>query len=647
MALTSEQRLVQYTLTGSGQVLAVPFKFADATELKVTKTVAGVNTVLVLTTDYSVTGGGIPYATGNVTLVAGIIGDVVTIEGAATETQPNDLNSGGAPSYAALTGMLDRLTTLVQQVKLQADRSVRASNTDQAGTLAALPAARLSSFLFFNTIGQPTTYTYNQLVADITATLAMGTPTAFASANDVIGGLNIACWGDSLTSGTGAGSPNGPPWPTVLQTSTNYGVFQGGVGGQTSTQIRARMQADTAKFSYSAIIWAGANNLNQQATVLADIAAMVASLGHNRYLVISEHWGGGDSTAQAQGLAINAQLAAIYGSHYLDTRTYLWSLYNPGIPQDVIDHANNDIPSSLRLVGDQIHLNTAGNAAVSALIVANITNLLQLTGKVVTPVSLLGLFQQPAAFGSVTPNAGTFTTLVANAAIDCTALSTGALQVPNGGLYVGANAIIGGKLTLDPQNNYTTVHALWFGIGNDMLFRNSPGNFAFDVNGGAGTEACSIQLTARNAGSAVSGQITASIIGSLTITPGGNNQNLNLNPQGVGSVVIGGAAPTMGFSGGTYTQASAIFLSQSDGHLELRSAGASGNIVFAPSGAGIVQANGALSTTSTLTTAGPSGGSGAGALKFGTILSGSFTADLTKAWEIDVGGTRKRVALLT
>jgi hypothetical protein len=55
----------------------------------------------------------------------------------------------------------------------------------------------------------------------------------------------------------------------------------------------------------------------------------------------------------------------------------------------------------------------------------------------------------------------------------------------------------------------------------------------------------------------------------------------------------------------------------------------------------------AVTLSGALTTGAPAGGSGAGAWKVGTRISGAFTADLTHAVEIDIGGTLIRLAVLT
>ena len=55
----------------------------------------------------------------------------------------------------------------------------------------------------------------------------------------------VACWGDSLTAGTGATGPANY-YPELLRLSRHphSAVYNGGVGGETSTQIKTRMVAD-------------------------------------------------------------------------------------------------------------------------------------------------------------------------------------------------------------------------------------------------------------------------------------------------------------------------------------------------------------------------------------------------------------------
>lgn len=144
-------------------------------------------------------------------------------------------------------------------------------------------------------------------------------------------------------------------------------IYNGGVSGETSTQIKTRMVAATGHFGEKTIIWAGRNNFSDPTTVKADIAAMVAQLTTPNYLVLSvlngsaasEQLGGADYITIT---TLNNDLAAIYGANYWDVREYLVSQYDPNNAQDVIDHGNDTVPSSLRI--DAIHLTRPGYTLV-------------------------------------------------------------------------------------------------------------------------------------------------------------------------------------------------------------------------------------------------------------------------------------------
>lgn len=173
-----------------------------------------------------------------------------------------------------------------------------------------------------------------------------------------------------MTLGSSAGSYTYPYALTVL---SRHAVFNGGVSSETSTQIRTRMIAATDKYSWPTIIWAGRNNFDDPTTVKADVAAMVAALGHTHYLVLGvdnrrDEPSGTDNYAAI--VQLNADLATIYGAHFLDVRSYLVSQYDPNQAQDVLDHGNDVPPISLMADGE-LHMNAAGYAAVAALVYAN------------------------------------------------------------------------------------------------------------------------------------------------------------------------------------------------------------------------------------------------------------------------------------
>lgn len=172
--------------------------------------------------------------------------------------------------------------------------------------------------------------------------------------------ITIVCWGDSLTQG--AGSTGGLSYPTRLANATTYTVINKGVGGETSTQIKDRMIADTGNYDKTVIIWAGRNNAGDTTTVKSDIAAMVSALGHQRYLVMgilngdySSEWNTGVTYPKIIGL--NNSLSKIYGKRYVPIREILISMHD-GSAQDLIDVGRDIVPASLR--SDNIHLNDKG-----------------------------------------------------------------------------------------------------------------------------------------------------------------------------------------------------------------------------------------------------------------------------------------------
>lgn len=237
-------------------------------------------------------------------------------------------------------------------------------------------------------------------------------PLRQASEADILTYSRLAAWGDSLTAGTG-----GTAWPQQFSANKGWAYYNGGIGGQSSTQIRDRMLADNAKSGWPTVIWAGRNNFTDPTTVKADIASMVASLGHTRYLVlgITSGFGGSENIGTPNGLIIaglNSDLAALYGSRFVDALAALVAAYNPGIPQDVTDHNNGIPPSSLR--SDAVHLNTAGYGIIAAAVATKEAILFPQSAAAVTTRRLGTLFDSPPDIGRVTPNTGAFSRIGVN-----------------------------------------------------------------------------------------------------------------------------------------------------------------------------------------------------------------------------------------
>ncbi|GGF15365.1 SGNH/GDSL hydrolase family protein [Hymenobacter cavernae] len=210
---------------------------------------------------------------------------------------------------------------------------------------------------------------------------------------------SIAAWGDSLTAGTG-----GTPYPTFLTQLSGRAVYNGGVGGETSVQIKNRMLAATDKHAWPTIIWAGRNDSDQREQVKANIAAMVEALPHQNYLVLSILNGAGEGRGTYGynvAASLNADLAALYGAHYLDVRAYLVSQYNPSLAQDVADHEADIPPTSLR--SDFLHLSSAGYALVANYLQANSRLLLGENATITTTSSTV--LNEPCILGKITQTA--------------------------------------------------------------------------------------------------------------------------------------------------------------------------------------------------------------------------------------------------
>lgn len=226
--------------------------------------------------------------------------------------------------------------------------------------------------------------------------------------------LAVVPWGDSLTQGTGTNIP----WPAALDSllGGQRAISNQGIGGESSTLIKNRVVASTALKPATAVFWMGYNDIAAvgatagdaatiQATVIANYAASVAALGHNRFLIVGLI--NGSDTDQSNGLwrsnlrkSINAALLATYGaSKFLDIHTYLVSQYNPSVPQDVTDYAADIVPGSLRV--DGIHLTTAAHSLVAAQIYAKLIALDQ--GEILSASQLAAAMSAPPSYGTRIP----------------------------------------------------------------------------------------------------------------------------------------------------------------------------------------------------------------------------------------------------
>ena len=129
MTLDSTTSKVQYTQSGTTTAWPVPYKFLDNGDLIVITTVDGVDTALVLDTDYTVTGAG-DDAGGTVTISPAVAsGTRVTIYRVVDLDQPTELTTAGGWFPKVHEAVFDRLTMIDQQLQEQLDRAVKLAPT--------------------------------------------------------------------------------------------------------------------------------------------------------------------------------------------------------------------------------------------------------------------------------------------------------------------------------------------------------------------------------------------------------------------------------------------------------------------------------------------------------------------------------------
>jgi hypothetical protein len=140
MTVASSSNRVDYTGNGSTTVFSFNFRILAATDLVVTKAdTDGVETELVLNTDYTVSGVG-SYSGGSITLASALTdGYALTIVRQVPITQETDLRNQGSFFAETHEDVFDRLTMVAQQLQEQIDRSAKlpVTRTEDADALVA------------------------------------------------------------------------------------------------------------------------------------------------------------------------------------------------------------------------------------------------------------------------------------------------------------------------------------------------------------------------------------------------------------------------------------------------------------------------------------------------------------------------------
>jgi lysophospholipase L1-like esterase len=153
---------------------------------------------------------------------------------------------------------------------------------------------------------------------------------------------------------------------TIDPTGTIFTFTRTTAGSAFGATGSPRFVVDTPYAASLPVFWEGRNNYDNGPQIISDLAAQVATVpsGQN-YLVMSvtndnRQWEWIGAGGYQLIIAVNTQLASIYGSHYLDIRKVLVDSYNPALITDVSDYAHDEVPTSLRgIVYDSL---TLGNA---------------------------------------------------------------------------------------------------------------------------------------------------------------------------------------------------------------------------------------------------------------------------------------------
>lgn len=208
MTVSSTTNKATYSGNGTTTVFTVPFYFLAAADLQVIlRSSAGVETVQTLTTQYTVTGAGVPSGGSVTMLTAPPSGTTLTILRNVEATQETDLLPNDRLPAESLETALDKATMLIQQLDEEVGRSLKYPATDAAMS-AQLPTStgRASKFLSFDASGNPVA----TIGTDATTStfLQAGAGAVTRSVNDklreVISVKDFGAVGDGLTDDTAA-----------------------------------------------------------------------------------------------------------------------------------------------------------------------------------------------------------------------------------------------------------------------------------------------------------------------------------------------------------------------------------------------------------------------------------------------------------
>jgi hypothetical protein len=251
-AVTSTTDSVQYTGNGSLATYAFTFKIFQNSDLVVNENNTGTITPLVLNTDYSVTGAGIPTG-GTITLTAGNLanGVVLTIQRDPIQVQ-NSLFPNGGQYFGSVTGSAFDLACMqIQGTRAVANRSLQFPLGDNASPVFPAAILRANTIAGFGAQGQATIF----------GSYPSGTTGTVAWLNVKSFGPSVGTGGDDTTAiNTAAAAANSGGYALYFPAG-NYNYNGTGISGGGLTirgdglNLTTITLGASSYFIYSTIAW--------------------------------------------------------------------------------------------------------------------------------------------------------------------------------------------------------------------------------------------------------------------------------------------------------------------------------------------------------------------------------------------------------
>lgn len=243
MTITSTASQISYDGDGVSVAFSIPFPFDTSADLKVTRTEDVTGTIEILTTGFTVSGGG--GSTGTLTMAtAPASGFVITILDNPSITQTADYTDNDAFAAATHERALDRGVRISKRIAQLHERAFRIADGDPTSTDdMILPAAalRAGKYLSFDDDGNPT---LAAIIAEALTQSTFDTFDALAPLSRLIynAATTFDAYGDSITYGVAGTSSVDAAYINLLADRRGWAVVNHAVNGS--------MVADQADYVY-------------------------------------------------------------------------------------------------------------------------------------------------------------------------------------------------------------------------------------------------------------------------------------------------------------------------------------------------------------------------------------------------------------